>query len=150
MGSHTQEAFFQPYLPLQQIDLCTTQSWLIGTTNQIMLQQRDAAHDCLVNVRVAGPLSYLSEPDLTLGNRQIEHTTLEFSDPKLERLVALTPADRRWMDEIVRTVEETWNPEGTSSPYYISVVCADLSCNQTPHGPRGWYSQAQTISCAPR
>lgn len=47
---------------------------------------------------------------------QIEHTTFEFSDPKIERLVALTSADRRWMDEIVKTVEETWNPEDPTRP----------------------------------
>lgn len=44
------DAFFQPYLPLQQIDMCRAKSWLLGTTNSIMIQQRDAAHDCLVNV----------------------------------------------------------------------------------------------------
>lgn len=32
----------------------------------------------------------------------------EFSDPKIERMVALTPADRKWMDDVVRTVEESW------------------------------------------
>jgi hypothetical protein len=47
---------------------------------------------------------------------QIEHTTFDFSDPKIERLVALTSADRRWMDEIVKTVEETWNPEDPTRP----------------------------------
>jgi hypothetical protein len=41
---------------------------------------------------------------------QIEHTTFEFSDPKLERLVGLTPADRKWMDDVVKTVEDSWNP----------------------------------------
>jgi hypothetical protein len=32
-----------------------------------------------------------------------------FSDPKIERLVQLTTADRKWMDDIVRVVEESWN-----------------------------------------
>ena len=39
---------------------------------------------------------------------QIENMTFEFRDPKIERLVSLTPADRKWMDDVVRTVEETF------------------------------------------
>lgn len=39
--------------------------------------------------------------------------TFEFPDYKTERLVNLTAADRKWMDDIVRTVEDSWNlPEG--------------------------------------
>jgi len=44
------DSFFQPYLPLQQVDLLRAPSWLIGTTNQIVTQQRDCAYDVLVNV----------------------------------------------------------------------------------------------------
>ena len=44
---------------------------------------------------------------------QIENVSFEFSDPKLERIVNLTPADRKWMDDVVKAVEETWDlPEG--------------------------------------
>lgn len=39
---------------------------------------------------------------------QIQDVTFEFSDPKLERIVGLTAADRKWMDDMVNTVEETW------------------------------------------
>lgn len=39
--------------------------------------------------------------------------TFEFPDYKVERLVNLTAADRKWMDDIVKTVEDSWNlPEG--------------------------------------
>lgn len=41
--------------------------------------------------------------------RKIETNTFEFRDPQLERLVALTPADRKWMDDIVRDVNEGWD-----------------------------------------
>lgn len=55
----------------------------------------------------------------SLSNRlivQIDKMTFEFADPKLERIVALTAADRRWMDDVVRTVEETYElPEGERS-----------------------------------
>jgi hypothetical protein len=40
-----------------------------------------------------------------------EEGTFEFRDPKLERLVGLTAADRKWMDDIVRDVNETWDEE---------------------------------------
>ncbi|KLT44676.1 hypothetical protein CC85DRAFT_242154 [Cutaneotrichosporon oleaginosum] len=86
------DAVFQPYLPLQQMDMLQAHSWLIGTTNQIVTQQRDCKYDLLAN---------------------IETMTFDFPDSKVERLVALTAADRKWMDDIVKTVEDTWNlPEG--------------------------------------
>lgn len=44
-----QDAFFQPYLPLQQVDLLQeTKSWLCGTTNTIVTHQKDI--ELLVNV----------------------------------------------------------------------------------------------------
>ncbi len=46
-----QDAFFQPYLPLQQIDMLSAKSWLVGTTNSIVTQQRDCQWDLLINVR---------------------------------------------------------------------------------------------------
>ena len=47
-----QGSFFQPYLPLQQIDLLVSaQGYLVGTTNSIFQQQRDVPIDVLVNVR---------------------------------------------------------------------------------------------------
>ncbi|KAH0831962.1 transport protein Avl9-domain-containing protein [Lanmaoa asiatica] len=81
------DAFFQPYLPLQQLDLLKdSQSWLCGSTNTIVTQQKEI--DLLVNTETA---------------------TLEFRNPKLERLVTLTPADRKWVDEIVRDVNDSWD-----------------------------------------
>jgi hypothetical protein len=44
------DAFFQPYLPLQQIEMLQAPSWLAGTTNQIVTQQKDCKYDVLVNV----------------------------------------------------------------------------------------------------
>lgn len=43
-----------------------------------------------------------------LSDVQIESMTFDFPDPKVERLVALTASDRKWMDDVVRTVEETY------------------------------------------
>lgn len=45
------DAFFQPYLPLQQLDMIRdTPSWLCGCTNSIITQQKEI--DLLVNVGV--------------------------------------------------------------------------------------------------
>lgn len=47
---YVQDAFFQPYLPLQQLDMLRdTRSWLCGSTNSIVAQQKEV--DLLVNVR---------------------------------------------------------------------------------------------------
>ncbi|PFH49967.1 hypothetical protein AMATHDRAFT_86115 [Amanita thiersii Skay4041] len=83
------DAFFQPYLPLQQVDMIKeTKSWLCGSTNTILFQQKEI--DLLVNA---------------------DNGTLEFRDPTLERSAGLTAADRKWIDEIVREVNETWDDE---------------------------------------
>ncbi|KAL0961458.1 hypothetical protein HGRIS_006403 [Hohenbuehelia grisea] len=80
-----QDAFFQPYLPLQQLDvLKETGSWLCGTTNSIVTQQKEI--DLLVNT---------------------ETGAFEFRDPQLERIAGLTAADRKWMDTIVKDVNDS-------------------------------------------
>ncbi|KAF8524972.1 transport protein Avl9-domain-containing protein [Gautieria morchelliformis] len=88
------DAFFQPYLPLQQIDIARdTSSWLCGCTNSIVYSQSN--YDLLVN---------------------IETNTFEFRDSRLERLLSLTPADRKWIDDIVKDVNESWNKEDPTRP----------------------------------
>ncbi|KAJ6585376.1 transport protein Avl9-domain-containing protein [Mycena capillaripes] len=83
------DAFFQPYLPLQQLDVAAdTKSWLCGSTNSIVTARKEI--DLLVNT---------------------ETGVLEFRDPKLEREAGLTPADRKWMDDIVKDVNDGWNDE---------------------------------------
>ncbi|KZT67293.1 hypothetical protein DAEQUDRAFT_794018 [Daedalea quercina L-15889] len=85
------DAFFQPYLPLQQLDMLKdTQSWLCGSTNTIVTQQKEV--DLLVDV---------------------ENGTMEFRDPTVERIAGLTAADRKWMDEIVKDVNETYVDDPT-------------------------------------
>lgn len=88
-------SFFQPYLPLQQIDMLSseqTKSYVVGTTNQIFFHHKsDTKIDVLVNV---------------------ETGTLEFYNPQLVNLVSPTIADRRWMENIVKVVNDTWNTNG--------------------------------------
>ncbi|KAF9110123.1 late secretory pathway protein avl9 [Mortierella sp. AM989] len=81
-------SFFQPYLPLQQIDILQhsrTRSYIIGTTNAIFLHNRDCATDVIVN----------TEPG-----------TIEFLQDSLSSVLSLTSADRRWMDEIIEAVND--------------------------------------------
>ncbi|KAF9196350.1 late secretory pathway protein avl9 [Haplosporangium sp. Z 11] len=81
-------SFFQPYLPLQQIDILQhprTRSYIIGTTNAIFLHNRDIAADVIVN----------TEPG-----------TIEFLQDSLSSILSLTSADRRWMDEIIEAVSD--------------------------------------------
>jgi hypothetical protein len=40
--------------------------------------------------------------------KKIENVSFDFAEPRTERMVSLTAADRKWMDDIVHTVEETW------------------------------------------
>ncbi|GAA5991714.1 hypothetical protein JCM10908_001104 [Rhodotorula pacifica] len=98
------DSFFQPYLPLQQIDLLKTRSYLVGTTNSIFQQQRDCHIDVLVN---------------------IDSATLEILNPKLTSLVTLTAADRKWMDEIVTLVDQSWNAADPSRPLGQGFVGSD-------------------------
>ncbi|KAG0238833.1 late secretory pathway protein avl9 [Mortierella sp. GBA43] len=81
-------SFFQPYLPLQQIDILQnpwTRSYIIGTTNSIFLHNRDIATDVIVN----------TEPG-----------TIDFVQDSLSSVLNLTYADRRWMDEIIDEVNK--------------------------------------------
>ncbi|KAI0770101.1 transport protein Avl9-domain-containing protein [Fomes fomentarius] len=83
------DAFFQPYLPLQQLDMLRdTGCWLCGSTNSIVTQQKEI--DLLVN---------------------IETGAIEFRNPNVERMVGLTPADRKWMDDIVTDVNEGYSED---------------------------------------
>ncbi|GAA6049277.1 hypothetical protein JCM3770_005918 [Rhodotorula araucariae] len=97
-------SFFQPYLPLQQIDLLKTSSYLVGTTNSIFQQQRDCHIDVIVN---------------------IDSASLEVLNPKLTPLITLTAADRKWMDELVTTVDASWNAADPARPLGQGFVGSD-------------------------
>ncbi|KAI7867592.1 transport protein Avl9-domain-containing protein [Spinellus fusiger] len=92
-------SFFQPYLPLQQIDMLSsekTKSYLAGTTNQIFFHHKsDTNIDVLVNV---------------------ETGTIEFYNQHLASIVHTTMADRRWMEKIVKVVNDTWDTNDPGRP----------------------------------
>ncbi|KAI9257848.1 transport protein Avl9-domain-containing protein, partial [Helicostylum pulchrum] len=101
-------SFFQPYIPLQQIDMLSsdqTKSYVVGTTNQIFFHHKsDTKIDVLVNV---------------------ETGTLEFYNTQLVSLVSPTIADRRWMENIVKVVNDTWNTNDPSRPLQNTYLGSD-------------------------
>lgn len=95
-------AFFGPYTPLQQLDILAaydTKSYVVGSTNSLLLQQRDKYSDLLVN---------LDESDT--------NNSITITSPSLRTALALTAADRRWIDFLTQTVNETWDPDHPSRP----------------------------------
>lgn len=97
-------SFFQPYCPLQQLDMLSAQSWVIGTTNSIFKQHRSFKPDAVVDLR---------------------NGTLELADPTLSQIVSLTPADRRWMDDLIATVQSTWNDANPEQPTQLQFEGSD-------------------------
>ncbi|KAH6581903.1 hypothetical protein BASA61_008791 [Batrachochytrium salamandrivorans] len=88
-----ENAFFQPYIPLQQIDVIMSPSiktFLVGTSNSIFTHHRGCALDLVVHADT--------------GN-------LEFINPQVSQLVSLTSADRKFMDELLRPVLSSWMDE---------------------------------------
>ncbi|EGG13046.1 uncharacterized protein MELLADRAFT_87009 [Melampsora larici-populina 98AG31] len=145
-----QDAFFQPYLPLQQIDMLKASTFLVGTTNTIFQQQRDCHIDAIANIELA---------------------TLEFKDPKLASLVALTPADRKWMDEVrsfvfdhnalydrhinaksgfqlIAAVDSSWNPEDPSRPIGNRFVGSDDYLRREFEGPSVMLANSDSASAS--
>lgn len=53
---------------------------------------------------------------------QLETGIFEFRNPAVERSTSLTPADRKWMDEIVRDVNESWSEANPSRPIGMQYV----------------------------
>ncbi|KAI8807455.1 transport protein Avl9-domain-containing protein [Cladochytrium replicatum] len=85
--------FFQPYIPLQQIDVLMspqTRSFVVGTSNAIFMHNRSCAIEAIVNA---------------------DQGTVEILDPSLNAALSLGAADRRFIDEICKSVATTWNDE---------------------------------------
>lgn len=62
---------FGPYTPLQQLDLLAddgTKSYVVGSTNSLLLQQKDRYSDILINVSSTEFVANQGEyPKLTTG-----------------------------------------------------------------------------------
>ncbi|KAJ5729036.1 uncharacterized protein N7483_003544 [Penicillium malachiteum] len=91
-------SMFGPYTPLQQLDLLAddgTKSYVVGSTNSLLLQQKDRYSDILIN---------------------LDEDSISISNPTLQRALALSVADRRWIDVLTQIVNETWDEAHPSRP----------------------------------
>lgn len=91
-------AFFGPYTPLQQLDILadqSTKSYVVGSTNSLLLSQKDRYADVLVN---------------------LDDESVSIFSSSLKAALALSTADRRWIDFLTQTVNSTWDPENPSRP----------------------------------
>jgi hypothetical protein len=91
-------SLFGPYTPLQQLDVLAdrdTKSYVVGSTNSLLLAQRDRYSDILIN---------LDEDIITISN------------PALQKALTLTTPDRRWIDFLTQTVNETWDETNPGRP----------------------------------
>lgn len=91
-------SLFGPYTPLQQLDTLAdqdTKSYVVGSTNQLLLQQKDRYADILVN---------------------LDDNTINIYSPSLRNALALSTADRRWIDFLTQSVHDTWDENIPSRP----------------------------------
>ncbi|KAJ5204545.1 Late secretory pathway protein AVL9 [Penicillium cinerascens] len=91
-------SMFGPYTPLQQLDLLAddgTKSYVVGSTNSLLLQQKDRYSDILIN---------------------LDEDSINISSPTLRNALTLSVSDRRWIDLLTQIVNETWDEEHPSRP----------------------------------
>jgi len=86
-----QGSLFGPYTPLQQLDILAdqeTRSYMVGSTNALLLQQKERYSDVLVH---------------------LDEHTITISSPPLRSALALSYSDRRWIDFLTQAVNDTWD-----------------------------------------
>ncbi|KAK8160124.1 transport protein Avl9-domain-containing protein [Phyllosticta citribraziliensis] len=91
-------SLFGPYTPLQQLDMLAdreTKSYVVGSTNSLLLQQRDRYSDILIN---------------------LDEGTINISSPSLRSALILSTPDRRWIDFLTQAVNDTWDEENPGRP----------------------------------
>ncbi|MCJ1478055.1 late secretory pathway protein avl9 [Lambiella insularis] len=91
-------SLFGPYTPLQQLDLLAdygTKSYIVGSTNSLLLQQKDRYSDILIN---------------------LDESTITITSSSLRAALTLSAADRRWIDFLTQTIQQTWDEEHPSRP----------------------------------
>ena len=73
-----------------------TKSYVVGSTNSLLLQHKDEYADILINLD--------------------EDNSVLTSSPSLRSALVLSAADRRWIDELSQLVNDTWDPDNPSRP----------------------------------
>ncbi|KAF4836896.1 Late secretory pathway protein AVL9 [Colletotrichum siamense] len=97
-------SLFGPYTPLQQLDILAdfgTKSYIVGSTNSLLLQQRDRYSDILIN---------------------LDEHTVNVTSTSLRNALALSAADRRWIDYLTNEVNETWDEANPGRPKTMGYV----------------------------
>ncbi|KAJ6145758.1 hypothetical protein N7470_009653 [Penicillium chermesinum] len=110
-------SMFGPYTPLQQLDLLAddgTKSYVVGSTNSLLLQQKDRYSDILIN---------------------LDEDTINISSPTLRSALALSVADRRWIDLLTQIVNDELGLTRPVTPQNI--------------GFHGYHEELTTISTEP-
>jgi Transport protein Avl9 len=93
-----------PYTPLQQLDVLAdagTKSYMVGSTNSLLLQQKDRYSDILIN---------------------LDDQTANITSTSLRTALALSVADRRWIDGLTAVINETWDETNPSRPKTLGFV----------------------------
>ncbi|KAL8786967.1 MAG: hypothetical protein Q9195_007979 [Heterodermia aff. obscurata] len=72
-----------------------TKSYIVGSTNSLLLQQKDRYSDILIN---------------------LDETTVSITSASLRSALTLSAADRRWIDFLSQTVTDTWDEANPSRP----------------------------------
>ncbi|KAG9245745.1 transport protein Avl9-domain-containing protein [Calycina marina] len=97
-------SLFGPYTPLQQLDILAdhgTKSYIVGSTNSLLLQQRDRYSDILIN---------------------LDEDTISITSTSLRAALTLSAADRRWIDFITQSVNDTWDDANPQRPKTMGYV----------------------------
>ncbi|ERT01588.1 hypothetical protein HMPREF1624_02839 [Sporothrix schenckii ATCC 58251] len=97
-------SLFGPYTPLQQLDVLAdvgTKSYVVGSTNSLLLQQRDRYSDILIN---------------------LDDKTVNITSTSLRAALQLSVSDRRWIDFITQEVNDTWDEANPGRPKTMGYV----------------------------
>ncbi|KXX77861.1 Late secretory pathway protein AVL9 [Madurella mycetomatis] len=97
-------SLFGPYTPLQQLDILAdfgTKSYVVGSTNSLLLQQKDRYSDILIN---------------------LDEGTINITSTSLKAALQLSTPDRRWIDFITQNVNDTWDDADPSRPKTMGYV----------------------------
>lgn len=91
-------SLFGPYTPLQQLDMLAdadTKSYIVGSTNSLLLQQKDRYSDILIN---------------------LDDHTVNTTSSSLRQASILSTPDRRWIDFLTQTVNDSWDESNPVRP----------------------------------
>lgn len=91
-------SIFGPYTPLQSLDMLGdmgTKGYVVGSTNSLLLQQKERYCDVITN---------------------LDEDTVTVLSPSLKSALALSTADRRWIDFLTQAVNDTWDESDPSRP----------------------------------